>query len=160
MKPEVFKQLFDRYFDDVRRFIFYKSGDTEMSTDVAQEVFMKIWEKKLMPDPGKEIALLFKMASNIFISRIRRDVTARNYRQAMVLDEASENATDQLEYEEMKERYEQALIRLTEKQREVFLMSRIDELTYPEIAERLGVGIKAVEKRMSQALSLLREALL
>ena len=131
-----------------------------MSTDVAQEVFMKIWEKKLMPDPGKEIALLFKMASNIFISRIRRDVTARNYRQAMVLDEASENATDQLEYEEMKERYEQALIRLTEKQREVFLMSRIDELTYPEIAERLGVGIKAVEKRMSQALSLLREALL
>ena len=152
--------MFDRYFDDVRRFIFYKSGDTEMSTDVAQEVFMKIWEKKLMPDPGKEIALLFKMASNIFISRIRRDVTARNYRQAMVLDEASENATDQLEYEEMKERYEQALIRLTEKQREVFLMSRIDELTYPEIAERLGVGIKAVEKRMSQALSLLREALL
>ncbi len=46
---------------------------------------------------------------------------------------------------------------LPEKQREVFLLSRIDKKKYSEISEILGISIKAVEKRMSLALITLRE---
>lgn len=41
--------------------------------------------------------------------------------------------------------------------REVFLMNRIDKLKYGEIAELLGISVKAIEKRMSVALAIIRE---
>ena len=50
-------------------------------------------------------------------------------------------------------------MRLPENQRIVFLMSRTEELTYQEIATRLSISVKAVEKRMSGALSRLRKEL-
>jgi RNA polymerase sigma-70 factor (ECF subfamily) len=45
---------------------------------------------------------------------------------------------------------------MPEKQRTVFLMNRIDELKYKEIADQLGLSVKAIEKRMSQALEHLK----
>ena len=40
-----FKLLFDTYFDAIRSFVFYRCGDANVASDVAQEVFMKVWEK-------------------------------------------------------------------------------------------------------------------
>jgi len=58
--------------------------------------------------------------------------------------------------EALKEKCEAALLKLSEKERIVFLMSRKDDLKYREIAERLNLSEKAIEKRMSQALKKLR----
>ena len=160
MTKETFKILFDKYFDQVRRHIYYRCGDSELATDIGQETFMRIWDKKLIPETGKEIALLYKIAINLLISRKRRDQTAITYRQSLVLRNDSETPSEQLEYKEVKQKYEQALIKLTEKQREVFLMSRVEDLSYKEIADQLGISVKAVEKRMSQTLVCLRKALL
>ncbi len=121
---------------------------------------MRVWEKQLIPQKGKEIALLYKIASNIFISRIRKDRSALNYRKSMVITNENETPSDQLEYEELKQQYEVALKSLTDKQRTAFLMSRVDELSYQEMSQQLEISVKAVEKRMSQALASLRKALL
>ena len=51
-----------------------------------------------------------------------------------------------------RERLENAIAALPDTQRDVFLMNRIEKLTYREIAERLSVSVKAIEKRMSKAL--------
>lgn len=64
-----------------------------------------------------------------------------------------------LEYKELKSKYELALSRLSEKQRVVFLMSRTEDFKYSEIAERLNLSVKAVEKRMKNALGFLKKAL-
>ena len=60
-------------------------------------------------------------------------------------------------YKELKEELENAIADLPEKQRVVFLLSRIDKKTYKEIAEMLGISKKAVEKRMYNALDTLRQ---
>jgi RNA polymerase sigma-70 factor (ECF subfamily) len=60
---------------------------------------------------------------------------------------------------QLKLKYETALSRLPEKQRTVFLMSRNEELKYAEIAERLDISVKTVEKRMSAVLAYLRKVL-
>jgi RNA polymerase sigma-70 factor (ECF subfamily) len=59
--------------------------------------------------------------------------------------------------EELNQQLQQALASIPEGPREVFLMNRIEELSYSEIADRLGLSVKAIEKRMSEALRVLRE---
>jgi RNA polymerase sigma-70 factor (ECF subfamily) len=64
-----------------------------------------------------------------------------------------------MQYKELKSKYEHTLANLGEKQRVVFLMSRMEGMKYSEIAEKLGISVKAVEKRMNGALSTFRQVL-
>jgi len=66
-----FKDLFDNYFDSVRNYIYYRSGDAEAATDIAQEAFLKLWEKQ-PSDLSHITGLLFKIANDEFISQYRR----------------------------------------------------------------------------------------
>lgn len=100
------------------------------------------------------------MAGDAFISHFRKTKVAAKYEQSMELKIETDNPEKQLQYKEMEASYQHALLDLSEKQREVFLMNRSEEMTYKEIAERLDLSVKAVEKRMSQALSFLRERLI
>lgn len=138
----------------------YRGADTELATDIAQDVFMKFWEKKLQFEKGGTKSLLYKMASDAFVSQFRKTQVAAKYQQSLELKVESNDPQKQLEYEEVYVLYLNALSTMGEKQREVFLMNRIEEMTYREIAERLGLSVKAVEKRMSQAIGLLRERLI
>ena len=65
-----------------------------------------------------------------------------------------------LAFEQLKEKYERLIEEMPENQKVVFLMSRIEELQYKEIADRLGLSVKAVEKRMGVALKYLRTSLM
>jgi RNA polymerase sigma-70 factor (family 1) len=157
LTKEIFKALFDTHFDAVRSYVFYRSGDTELATDVAQETFLKIWEKQMKPDVKNIKGLLFKIAGDIFISRYRREKLALDFSMTFkpsILDDSPE---DQMQFKELKSRYEQALKILPENQRTVFLMSRMDGLKYHEIAGQLGLSVKAVEKRMNLALTFLKK---
>jgi len=156
---EQFKILFDLYFDDIRRYLYYRCGDTSVSTDLAQDTFMRIWEKQMDLQPEKDTGLLYKIAGNLFVSYMRREKLRREAPEMISFEQRDSSPEDQLQYGELKEKYEKALMKLPENQRVVFLMSRTEELTYMEIATRLSISVKAVEKRMTGALSRLRKEL-
>lgn len=156
-----FKQLFDEYFDAIRSFIFYRCGDTNMASDMAQDVFMKVWEKRDQLNNDNLKSLLYKIANDLVISNYRKVTTRNDYEQSMALQsDDSVSPEDELTFEELKSTYSKALEKMPEIQRVVFLMSRNDELKYQEIADFLDIGVKAVEKRMSGALQFLRTELL
>lgn len=159
MTQKEFKSLFDEYFDAIRGYIYYRCGDVEMSTDIAQETFLKVWEKQLKSESGKIKGLLYKIAGDLFVSQYRKNVTALNYRKSISFDYTGQTPEQEMQYGELKKSYEEALERMNEKQRTVFLMSRMEELKYHEIAERLGLSVKAVEKRMSNAITYLKDEL-
>ena len=159
MTKEQFKICFDEWFDVIRNYIFYKCGDTEKATDIAQEAFLKVWQKQFKYHPQQTKALLYKIAHELWISEYRKIQTARKFELSLT-HKIDENSPERnFEYEELKSNYEKILAVLPEKQREVFLMSRMEELSYKEIADRIGLSVKAVEKRMSLALSELRNKL-
>jgi len=154
-----FKILFDKYFNSVRSYLYYRCGDKDLATDIAQDTFLKIWEKQLMPEVGKEKALLFKIAGDMFVSLYRKQKVALAFSQS---EQKNDNETDLspaevLEYNELKTKYEKVLSEMPEKQRMVFLMSRMDGEKNQNIANNLNISLKAVEKRMTNALAFLRK---
>lgn len=159
MTKEEFKILYNNYFDPVRNYIYYRCGDRDLSTDIAQEIFVKLFEKKEKLKKEKVKGLLFKMASDEMVTKLRRNKLETEYMQALQFDVIEGSPEDEFNYNELKNKYEVALKEMQEKQRIVFLMSRMDGLKYHEIAERLQLSVKAVEKRMNNALKYLKNAL-
>lgn len=159
LTKEEFKFLFDSYFDPVRSYLVYRGAEKEQASDLAQDVFLKVWEKKMNIDTNTALRLLYKMARDMFISQYRRETLEMSYKASLDYDTTDFSPEEHLRYKEMFSRYTKALAMLGEKHRTVFLMSRMEGLKYNEIAERLQLSVKAVEKRMNIALAYLKHTL-
>ncbi len=156
---EKFKECFDLWFDELRSYITYRCCDADLATDIVQETFVKMWEKKIDYQGEQTKGLLYKMANELWISQYRKAQSEKKYKFSFSFKQAHNDTEEQLYYDELKLRYEVALAKLPEKRRAVFLMSRMEEMTYQQISERLDVSVKAVEKRMNLALQELRKTL-
>ena len=156
MTLESFKSIFDEYYRPVKRFLYYKLGDIDLAEDITQEVFIRAWDKRetIIIDTVK--SYLYKIANNLVINhfssaKIRFELKLEDHDKTV-----SESPQYIMENDEFATRLNRALEQLPEGQRTVFLMNRIDDLTYREIAEQLELSVKAVEKRMHSALESLR----
>lgn len=159
MTKEEFKTIFDSYFDSVRSYLFYRGANKEQASDLAQDVFLRLWEKQIVVDSKTVIGLLYKMAGDMFISKVRREKLELNYLNSIQIEVENVSPEDQLSQKEIFAKYTRALAALNEKQRTVFLMARMDGLKYHEIAERLNLSVKAVEKRMSITLAYFKKVI-
>ena len=159
MTKEELQYCFDQWFDEIRNYITYRCSDPELATDLVQEAFIKVWEKGFDFQEEKTKSLLYKIASESWISQYRKQNTEKKYAIQFSFKDSSNDTEEQLYYEELKGKYESALEKLPEKRRTVFLMNRMEQVSYPEIANRLGISIKAVEKRMSLAIKQLKSVL-
>jgi RNA polymerase sigma factor (sigma-70 family) len=159
LTQEEFKNLFEMHFAQVRNYVFFRSGNTEVATDIAQDTFLKIWEKRNYIQIEKVKGLLFKIANDEFISHHRKEKRSFEFFNHYFFDKETQSPEDEMAFEQLKENYSLALSKMREKQRTVFLLSRVENLKYAEIAEMQGISVKAVEKRMKNALNHLRQFL-
>lgn len=156
-EESVFKELFDSVSRSLRNFLYYKCGDTQQAEDLTQEAFLRMWKACEKVVPAKARSFLFTVANNLLLDQIKHQKVVLSFQKQPQQSASPETPDFTYEVAEFKERLEQAIADLPEKNRVVFLMNRIDKLTYQEIADRLGISKKAVEKRMSKALAELRK---
>jgi RNA polymerase sigma-70 factor (family 1) len=155
MELTEFKQVFDKHYDAVKNFLYYKLGDIELAEDLVQEVFLKTWEKRDTIRMDTVQNLLYTIANHLAINHFK---SAKARFEFIFKDQPHityESPEYVMEKDEFALKLQAAIGGLPEKHRVVFLMNRIDELTYKEIAERLDISVKAVEKRMHEALEYL-----
>ena len=153
---KIFREYFDKYFDNIRGYLYYKSSDIELSEDISQEVFLKLWENidKIKSETVK--SYLYTIAGNLFKNHYNRKKVEFKFTSS-ITESLVESPEFLLEFKEFDRILQSALEKIPEKSRIVFLMNRIDKLTYKEIAVRLKLSVKAVEKRMKKALEILHE---
>lgn len=135
--------------------------NAELSEDLVQEVFIKVWEKRKEIKKETLKSLLYTMANNLFLNHVNHLKVVRSHEEEQKTQQLVNQQTPQYLFEEKE--FEIKFNRVIEKippgSREVFLMNRIEKIKYEEIAARLEVSVKAVEKRMSKALQIIRTEL-
>lgn len=137
--------------------MYYKCGDEQQASDLAQEAFIKLWEKCREIEFSTAKGFLFTVAKNLFLNQVKHKKVVFKFEQATKVHNEMNDPEFLMRYQEFDSKLQEAIGQLSEKNREVFLMNRIEEIPYKEIAERLGITTKAVEKRMYTAISQLRK---
>lgn len=157
--------LYDRYSFALLRFINLYLSDLDLAKDVLQETYISLWSAQdNLSDDTQFDKLLFSIAKNKSLNAIR----AINNRTKHTISENRLSETinmgflasfemDSLEEEDIKIEIAQLYNSLPESYRTIFSMSRIDGMTYQQIASELNISNKTVEKKMSHALSIFRE---
>ncbi len=158
------EQAFDHFFKNhsklLRNYIYYKFGDLDQAEDVVQEAFIKLWNNCAKVSLDKAKSYIYTIANNLSISNTRHEKVKfkhKNYITQRKTDVNHESPEFMILEKEYLEQLKNALAELTDRQREVFLLNRIDKKTYKEIAEISGVSVKTIEKLMHKALVVLRQ---
>lgn len=155
-KP-VYTQIFTEYSQTLFNFLYYKSGNQKLAEDLTQEAFLKLWINCSKVNYEKAKGFVFTTAQNLMLNTFKHNKVKLKFENIGHSERDHESPDYLLEEKELKDQLEEAIAGLPEKQREVFLLSRIDKKTYKEIAELLGISRQAVEKRIYKALDTLRQ---
>lgn len=151
-----FREIYDLYYESIRSFAYFKTGDTSQADDVVQETFLKIWSMRDKVRQQTLKPLLYTIAGNIIKNNFKHNQIVYQFERQSVSENTSEAADSAMLTDEFNQKLQKALAEIPEGPRIVFLMNRIEGLTYNEIAQRLNLSVKAIEKRMSEAIAVLR----
>ena len=155
-EKETYEWIYNTHSKTLRNFIYYKRGDSQLAEDIVQNAFIKLWDKCSFVAFEKAKAFLYKVARNEFLNEVTHKKVVLQHQVYLAKDSTNETPQFLLEEQEFMIKLKRVIANLPEKQREVFLLSRIDKKKYSEISEIVGITIKAVEKRMSLALITIR----
>lgn len=156
-----FKVLFDNYYSQLARTSFLFVKDTDTAEEIVQEFFIKFWIKR------NDINIHSSVKSYLFQSirfrslnylRDNKNVSIENL-EIKQINELADNHSEEFDYDIIKKKLAAAIETLPEKCRDIFLLSRKENLTYKQIAEKLDISQKTVENQIGIALKKLREKL-
>ncbi len=136
--------------------------DENTAEDLAQEVFFELWKRKQVLNINTSIqAYLRRAVVNKALNYLRDNRLIPVEEDQMINAPGLRTDMDHtaLETRELGELIRQSIDRLPERCRLVFTLSRYEEFSYQEIADKMGISVKTVENQMTKALRALREDL-
>ncbi len=155
-----FEKVFRLYYKPLVGYAIRYLKSQEEAEEVVQEVFFKLWNKADSLNIKTSVkSYLFGAVRNSCLNAIQHQKTVQEYVDYTRYTTRSELTETPLEVEELQQQINTAINKLPEKCKEIFLLSRMEEKKYKEIAEELGISIKTVENQMGKALKILREEL-
>lgn len=154
------QELFDRCYlpvcTTIRRFV----PDHALVEDLAQEVFVRFWEKRHKLQINSSLnGYLRRMAINEALGHLRRRKVFIEELDPKMNNELAPDVERQLLHSELEDEIRAAIDKLPPRCKTVFQLSRFEEMTYREIADEMEISIKTVENQMGKALRVLRKEL-
>jgi len=154
-----YEQLFDSWYEPLCRYAFSILRDMNDAEDVVQKTFYKLWDQRETLNIQSSInSYLYRIVHNDCLNTIHQQTSHRehnlNYLSSM--NDSTDSVTDHIATSELQQAIDNALATLPPQCRRVFEMSRMEQLSYSEIATQLNISTNTVENHISKALKLLR----
>ena len=154
-----FDRLFARYGNQLYGFVYGFLKVRDDSQEVVQEVFVKVWEKRLNLDEYSSFkSFLFSIAYHHIISGFRKKISEKRYVNERILNMNNQSLTPdvEVEYIMLTERIDKIIATLPAQRKGIFIMSRFEGLSHSEIASKLQISVKTVENHINLTLRILR----
>lgn len=162
-----FKELYYNTCHSLIQYSFHIIHDQQLAEEIVHDVFVNIWNNiEKIELSGSVKAYLYQAVHNYSINKIRHQKIARNAMQILVSDEAwltleelyctNDYTIEKLEAMETEAQIFKILKEIPDQCREIFLLSRIENLSNKEIAEKLNISVSAVKTQIYRALEKIR----
>jgi RNA polymerase sigma-70 factor (ECF subfamily) len=166
---DAFEILVNRYQISVLNLIYRFIGDRTQAKDLAQEVFLRVWQTARSYEPkAKFTTWIYRVTANLCLNELK-SARRRRWFSFHRFDEDSGNAIEEtfpdgsptaedvVLARERSHQISDALQSLPSNQRMALILKRYDDLSYREIAQVLGCSVSAVESLLVRAKRTLQE---
>lgn len=161
-----FRILYDKYYH--RMFCISRQylQDAFLAETIVSDVFFHLWENRKTIDIQVSLnAYLIRMVRNFSLNYLQKNYVEREVRlndmdiTSPLLFLSDEYPLGRLMEKELMDKVQEEIERLPKETRQVFILSRLEELKHDVIAARLGISVNTVKYHIKQALSILRDRL-
>jgi len=168
---EAFEILVNRHQTSVLNLIYRFIGDRTQAKDLAQDVFLRVWQTAKSYEPkAKFTTWIYQIATNLCLNELKSARRRRWFPFSRsngdegktfeeTLSDGSPTAEDVLVARERSRQISDALQSLPANQRMALVLKRYDDLSYQKIAQILGCSVSAVESLLVRAKKTLQERL-
>lgn len=154
-----YAEVFERYSRLLINHAYKFLGDRDEACDIVQDVMLSLWQKRENINHHLSLGgyLYTAVRNRIFDAMSHKKVISK-YAESMVfyMENAIVHSDDRLREEELMSLLKSEIDRLPEKMREVFILYRTEELSYKDIAERLGISDKTAKQQVYNAVKILK----
>jgi RNA polymerase sigma-70 factor (family 1) len=157
---DAFRQIYEAYQKQVYTFAYFLTKSQSDAEEVVQEIFVRLWEKRsLLTEDTKLLAYIKAMTQNHITNTFRKAARDKTYREQIFRNIAAlqQASAGELMEAKISKIYQEALMNLSPQKRIIFTLSRHKEMTYEEIAEKLGLSKNTVRNHMTEALRSVRD---
>jgi len=157
-----FAEIYKRYAKSLADFTASKLFNLEDAQDIIHDLFVKLWEDREQLNITSNLkTYLFTITRHRIIDKIRRNITREEYAAMLqsLVNAHQPNVEQQIAAKELQQTIENSLNELSPKVKEIYQLSREENLSIPEIAEKLQLSEQTVKNQISTALSHLRKSL-
>ncbi|SEA47134.1 RNA polymerase sigma-70 factor, ECF subfamily [Arachidicoccus rhizosphaerae] len=154
-----FEVLFDRYNGLLISHVYQRIRDISEAEDVVQDIFIKLWERRNEIACTNIAGYLFTAARNKVLNLIKHRQVIVQYENDFKRFAAAHpmNSTEhQLEKKELEAILDAEIKKLSPRMRQVFLMSRKEQLSHQQIADQLGITKFTVNDHIKASLRILK----
>lgn len=155
---EAFTILFNHYWPRIYSSILVISKSPSIAEDIAQEIFTRLWKDHQKAADIRDLAsYLFIAARNKVLNRLARTDVETAYQSYMLYQEPDK--PDQLTYRELDALVQTGIQQLPPQQQRAFRLSRIQGMTYEQIAAEMQISRGTVKEHIVKALAAMRQFL-
>jgi len=156
---EAFTSLYHRYCNKVYKFCSLYFTNNSSAEEVVQEVFIKLWDIRSYVNENENLeGLLFIITRNMVFDNTRKNFNESFYHISILAAyDKAYDIEEELHAKDLKVYIDRLVNELTPRQKEIFCMSRYEHLSYKEIAEKLNITPKTVERHINDALKYLKK---
>ncbi|PYI52401.1 RNA polymerase sigma factor [Paenibacillus flagellatus] len=154
-----FQNVYHNYQIPLQRYLMLRTGNENDAADIAQEAFIRLYEKQVKPETAK--AWLFKTGYHLFVDQWRKKRRALHVPLESIPDMPMTGPSPEglALGAELRTEIREALGELKPRDRQVLLMLAQRGLSYREIAEHIGCSENAVKTLVHRARKRMRELL-
>jgi len=154
-----FRKIYLHFSPKIYGFAFRFLKEKQQSEEIVQETFLALWENRLKFDESRALEpYLFTIAKRLVLDQLRKVVNAKVLREKLLVAIAKQHneTEEQIIFSDMLVFAERAIDELPKQQQIVFRLSRMEGLSYEEIAERLSLSKNTVKNHLIVAVKKLK----